>query len=55
MTTPLICKIISFIHKLLARIFGHEYGCCSKLMKRCSNCEYVKIENSKIQINNRRN
>lgn len=44
METPLIWKIKSLLTKLLKCIFGHEYGCCNKLVKRCSQCKYVKEE-----------
>lgn len=44
MKTPFIWKIRFLFTRLLKCIFGHEYGCCNKLTKRCSHCKYVKDE-----------
>lgn len=44
MKTPLIWKIRQRISKIIRHILGHEYGCCNNILKRCSNCKYVKGE-----------
>lgn len=44
MKTTLYWKIRNKISRAIMFIFGHEYGCCSNMFKRCRNCKHVKGE-----------
>lgn len=46
MKTPFIEKVRRFLYKIARKLTGHEYGCCGKVFKRCSDCVYVKTEAS---------
>lgn len=44
MRTPFIWRVRKTIIRFIVRFTGHEYGCCSRIFRRCSKCEYVKGE-----------
>ena len=39
-------KVLSTLRMVICKLTGHEYGCCTKVLERCSKCIYIR-EDSK--------
>lgn len=44
MRTPIIWIIKAVVRKIVCKVTGHNYGCCTKIFKPCKCCVYVLRE-----------